>query len=651
MKSFTTIIDALQAANKKVTNRGSGKAMVQCPAHDDGRASLSVTHIDDKTLLYCFAGCGTGQIVEAIGLSLLDLWDEQTTFTGVESMTGYQLLINQISKESTPTTTPKVTTTPIEYIYRDENGQPVGKKIRLIDSDGKKTFRQQRFNNGDWLPGLNGIDLPLYNLPLINALKGTTETLFIVEGEKDAETLMQLGEVATTMPNGAGSWNDRYTEQLQGITNVYLIADNDEPGLKHAATVKDALETAGIGVRLLLPADGYKDITDHINAGKTLTDLKDADQIIQQIKQQQYDETLRKLIIEETLKQTARDTARKQISDANASTRYTLPTYAKTLTEELQKQDEKIRYIIDQLWPVGANISLTATYKAGKTSTINNIVKSLVDELPLFGYFQTAHTGRIAIWNYEVSGNQMRQWLREVNIKNTDQVSLLNMRGHTWPMSSEYIIKNTIQWLEENKINTWIVDPLARAFVGSGDENSNQDVGIFLDTLDYIKEQAGVANLLIAAHTGRNAEQGNSRARGASRFDDWVDARWMLTKDSNDQRFFTADGRDVTVDESKLDYDETTRAQIIHIGEGKKQSSDGTIDENILKVLSQHRLGLNKTELAAAVKDEYGSAYSISAGYGDRRNPLTRMVNNGLLIRSEKGIFHVAAYQLNTLTT
>jgi DNA primase len=321
MKSFTTIIDALQAANKKVTNRGSGKAIVQCPAHDDGRPSLSVTHIDDKTLLYCHAGCGTGQIVEAIGLSLLDLWDEQTTFTGIESMTGYQLLINQISKESTPTTTPKVTTKPIEYIYRDENGQPVGKKIRLIDSDGKKTFRQQRYDNGDWLPGLNGIDLPLYNLHLINALKGTTETLFIVEGEKDVETIMALEEVATTMPNGAGSWNDRYTEQLQGINGVYLIADNDEPGLKHAATVKDALETAGIGVRLLLPADGHKDITDHINAGKTLTDLIDAEQLINQIRQDDYKKTLNKLVIEETLKQTARDTARKQISDANASTR------------------------------------------------------------------------------------------------------------------------------------------------------------------------------------------------------------------------------------------------------------------------------------------------------------------------------------------
>ena len=627
MKSFTTIIDALQAANKKVTNRGNGKAMVQCPAHDDGRASLSVTHIDDKTLLYCFAGCGTGQIVEAIGLSLSDLWDEQTTFTGVESMTGYQLLINQISKESTPTTTPNVTTAPIEYIYMDENWQPVGKKIRLVDSDGKKTFRQQRFDNGDWLPGLNGIDLPLYNLPFINELKGTTEALFIVEGEKDAETLMQLGEVATTMPNGAGSWNDRYTEQLQGITGVYLVADNDEPGLKHAATVKDALETAGIGVRLLLPADGHKDITDHINAALTLEDLKDADHIIQQIKQQQYDETLRKLIVEETLKQTARDTARKQISDANASTRYTLPTYATTLTQELQKPDEAIRYIIDQLWPVGANISLTAGYKSGKTSTINNIVKSLVDGLPLFGHFKTAHEGRIGIWNYEVSGNQMRRWLREVNIKNTDQISLLNMRGHTWPLSSEYIIKNTIQWLQENNINTWIVDPLARAFVGSGDENSNQDVGTFLDTLDYIKEQAGVANLLIAAHTGRNAEQGNSRARGASRFDDWVDARWMLTKDKDDNRWFSADGRDVTINESKLDYDETTRAQIIHIGVDRKQSTTNELDDRVYQIIAATGLtGINQAGIAKAHRAAYGSE-SISTD----TSPLDRLSNMGLI--------------------
>ena len=590
MQSFTTIMEALQTADKKIITKSTGKAVTQCPAHDDGTPSLSVTWTDGKTLLKCFAGCTTGNIVEALNLQLPDLWDEQTVFRGFESMTGYQLLLNQLPTMNEPQSS--VTTIPVEYIYLNENWEPVGKKIRLTDTDGRKTFRQQRYDNGQWLPGLNGVDLPLYNTPFIETLKGTTEYLYIVEGEKDAETIMALGDIATTMPNGAGSWNQRYTDQLQGINGVYLIADNDEPGLKHATTVKDALETAGIAVALLLPADGYKDITDHINAGKTLTDLIDAEQLITQIKEHEYNKTLNKLIVEETLKQTARDQARKQINDQNASTRYTLPTYAPSLTEELKQPDEITKYIIDQLWPTGANISLTATYKAGKTSTINNIVKSLVDGVPLFGHFPTTHEGRIGIWNYEVSANQMRRWMRVVNINNTDAISLLNMRGHTWPLSSDYIIKQTINWLKENDINTWIVDPLARAFVGSGDENSNQDVGTFLDTLDYIKDQAGVNNLLIAAHTGRNNEQGNSRARGASRFDDWVDARWMLTKTSDNQRYFTADGRDVTLEESRLDYNEHTKEQTITTGEGKKATDNKGRKQQVIDLLHNHPDGL-----------------------------------------------------------
>jgi hypothetical protein len=240
----------------------------------------------------------------------------------------------------------------------------------------------------------------------------------------------------------------------------------------------------------------------------------------------------------------------------------------------------------------------------------------------------------------------MRQWLREVNIKNTDQISLLNMRGHTWPLSSEYIIKNTIQWLEENKINTWIVDPLARAFVGSGDENSNQDVGIFLDTLDYIKEQAGVANLLIAAHTGRNAEQGNSRARGASRFDDWVDARWMLTKDKDENRWFSADGRDVTINESKLDYDETTRAQIIHIGVDRKQSITNELDDRVYRIIAATGLtGINQAGIAKTHKAAYGSE-SISTD----TSPLDRMSNMGLIYFDKIGnskLWKVTSHDLN----
>ena len=53
-----------------------------------------------------------------------------------------------------------------------------------------KDFRQrQPGNNGNWIWNLKGIDPVLYNLPALIA----ASEVFMVEGEKDADSLMELG--------------------------------------------------------------------------------------------------------------------------------------------------------------------------------------------------------------------------------------------------------------------------------------------------------------------------------------------------------------------------------------------------------------------------------------------------------------------------
>ena len=55
----------------------ASRNMARCPAHQDRNASLSVTEFrDGKVGLYCFAGCTTGEVCEAIGLTLRDLFPE-----------------------------------------------------------------------------------------------------------------------------------------------------------------------------------------------------------------------------------------------------------------------------------------------------------------------------------------------------------------------------------------------------------------------------------------------------------------------------------------------------------------------------------------------------------------------------------------------
>lgn len=652
MESFTRFIDLLRANGHKVIGRGTGQAVAQCPAHDDNKPSLAIAHKDGKTLVQCFAGCLIDDVCASLELTPRDLFDQPLETALVVDMARYRFNPDQSTAvDPAPVTDPNER---LEWVYMDADWEPYMRVTKTRLPDGSKTFRQAHWNGQQWINGLNNLEPILYELPSVLATAADAGYIAICEGEKDADTFNALnnGIIATTAPMGAGKWRDTYTEALQGAAGIYIIHDNDEPGIKHAIKISEHLEQAQISHSILTPAVG-KDLTDHINAGLSIDQLINAADQIQQQKEAAAERALQRAIDEERIKQTARDTIRKELSEANASNRYALPIYTRDLAEELQQPDEETQYIIDQLWPNGANISLTATFKAGKTSTINNVLRALVDHQPLFNQFATNHQGRVAMLNYEVGANQMRRWIRDVQITNLRDAMILNMRGHTWPLTSDYVIKHTIELLASNNITTLILDPLARAFVGSGDENSNADVGIFLDTLDYIKDQAGVDNLLIAAHTGRNAEQGNNRARGASRFDDWVDARWMLTKDQDGQRWFQADGRDVSIDESKLDWDEQTRQQIIHIGEGKKQISQGTIDDQIIAIFKEHPEGIkSKTELETLCKEKYDNAFGLSATF--EKTPLARLQAKGLVEKNKLGrwilVNHNASHLLKLIS-
>lgn len=74
-----TVLRALEerGCTSKQLGYDSGKHVAQCPAHDDRSPSLSVRECDDgRVLLHCFAGCETRSIVEALGLSWADLFDD-----------------------------------------------------------------------------------------------------------------------------------------------------------------------------------------------------------------------------------------------------------------------------------------------------------------------------------------------------------------------------------------------------------------------------------------------------------------------------------------------------------------------------------------------------------------------------------------------
>jgi hypothetical protein len=256
----------------------------------------------------------------------------------------------------------------------------------------------------------------------------------------------------------------------------------------------------------------------------------------------------------------ARREAKKLLDIEEATAKFKMPEYFGHLGEELKLPREQVAWQIKDVFPTGANVTLTAQYKAGKTTLINSLARSLADGEKFLNYFQAPeHPGRIVIFNYEVNREQYRRWFDDVGIKNVSKVSLYHMKGSMIPMLVPHIQDLVVEVLKRLQAQTWILDPFAGAFTGAGDENSNSDVTVFLNILDNIKERAGVSNLVIPIHTGRAQEHGIDRARGATRLDDWADVRWILKK-TPDGRFFSADGRDVLLEEQALAYDEVNRA-------------------------------------------------------------------------------------------
>ena len=144
---------------------------------------------------------------------------------------------------------------------------------------GLKAGGYVRSANGDWVIPKNGEtaerEFPacrhvLFRLPKLIATASSGETVYLVEGEKDVETLESFDLTATTNPMGSLKWDDSYTEVLRG-RRVVNLRDNDEAGEKHAAMVAQALQGETVFSSLLLPGlPAGGDVSDWFDAGGTL---------------------------------------------------------------------------------------------------------------------------------------------------------------------------------------------------------------------------------------------------------------------------------------------------------------------------------------------------------------------------------------------
>ena len=65
-----------------VRETGPGRWVARCPAHEDRSPSLSIREIDDKLLVYDFAGCQVHDVLAAVGLQPGDLFPPRESSGG-----------------------------------------------------------------------------------------------------------------------------------------------------------------------------------------------------------------------------------------------------------------------------------------------------------------------------------------------------------------------------------------------------------------------------------------------------------------------------------------------------------------------------------------------------------------------------------------
>lgn len=281
-----------------------------------------------------------------------------------------------------------------------------------------------------------------------------------------------------------------------------------------------------------------------------------------------------------------------------------LPSFP-TLRALLEQPDDPIAWRIGGLQPSGSRAVLAAQFKAGKTTAVVNVVQSLADGDPLFGAFPvTATPGAIVVLDFEMSARQLKQWYRAGQIRHTDRVVLLSMRGRVadFNILDRVVRRRWADRLRECGTSDLVIDCL-RPMLDALGLDEHKEAGRLLVAIDALLAEAGIPNCLLVHHMGH----ANERSRGDSRLRDWPDVEWQLvrkTEDVGSPRFFKAYGRDVAVDEAQLAWDADTR-RLTLIGGSRKDAQVDKVLADVRDLLTRHRQPMSGRQIKAALADAH----------------------------------------------
>jgi len=293
--STTRILDSAELTSQRISELGgylrkSGRQwVIQCPhpQHPDINPSATLTLGDrGQAILHCFScsDSNSRHWLEAVNQRL----SEGIPFIEARPR-GKSALGGAPDGQLTA-----------EYAYYDNNGRKFV-KARYEAELKKKSFEWFRDVNGARVSGLGR--LPISELlPYGSEILGECDQQVLwVEGEKDVNRAREAGVRAVTSGGGASGPLPMSLDCLKG-RKVIVVADNDPPGHRYALRVRDALTGIANDVQIALPAveDSGSDLSDHLDAGWTIEDLRQApeqSQVLEETNELEPGDDRRRLVL------------------------------------------------------------------------------------------------------------------------------------------------------------------------------------------------------------------------------------------------------------------------------------------------------------------------------------------------------------------
>jgi hypothetical protein len=130
------------------------------------------------------------------------------------------------------------------YEYRATDGTPLV-KYRGSEHDPEtgevvdpKSFRWSHWSGSAWCQHLGGLLPRLYDpADAIGKASAPGAVLYVVEGEKDCDRLLDVDALAVSPCHGSNPWRREWTDELAAVPSILVVADDDPKGREHAREV------------------------------------------------------------------------------------------------------------------------------------------------------------------------------------------------------------------------------------------------------------------------------------------------------------------------------------------------------------------------------------------------------------------------------